>query len=342
MRYFYGASDEKFLPSKDGTKMEDPAPLSTYAFQLYDVTQDKPRFDKNDMPAAFKCTPDKLLNLCANIVDALPLPSVFEWNTKDICKWLREYGYRQYQNTFRENLINGRTLLLLDASALSAMNIKNFDHIKHLTNGIRSLFYFEMTKFARKISLHPEFHNELYKLLRIRTGPKYERARRSDLWRELQLLRKKEPNHSHWEVLEKWLGFDKDPEYTEIIGGMHRYSLYRCKAKTIHLPSGKRSKECLCLPPCECSWTDADLRSPWTVKCLPHLKRVSEFAETCNDCIPPCTCRWSSKKYMTGSVLSCLQTAFPQKYGLLLGKSGKVCQRLERSKTPLSYRLSLL
>lgn len=34
------------------------------------------------------------------------------------------------KNTFYVNMINGRTLLLLDASALQQMNIEDFDHIK--------------------------------------------------------------------------------------------------------------------------------------------------------------------------------------------------------------------
>ncbi|XP_065358304.1 uncharacterized protein LOC135952343 [Calliphora vicina] len=339
MRYLYGDADEKYVKAQ-ATSEIDKNPLSTFKFRLNPMIQGKTdvkEFDKTDVPIVFKCTPETLLNLCVKLVDVMPLPMVYTWTIEDICKWLRACGYRQYQNTFRENLITGHSLLLLDASALSAMNIKDFDHIKAITQGIRALFYFEMTKFGRSLTLYPEFHHELYKLFRLKTGAKYEDARCSDLWRKMQMIRQKEPNYSHWEILERWLGFEKDPEYTELIGGIRRSNLYTCKAKSAPATlASKRSQRCFCLPPCECYWSDLDRRPPWRFKCLPNLAPDSEFVEVCRGCIPPCTCRWSSKKYLTRGVLSCLQQAFPQKYGGVQGQN-----RYRKYEQFSSYRLSL-
>lgn len=97
MRYLYGDSDEKYVKPDDRRSREEPTALSTYKFHLDSITEGRPKFDKYDIPIVFKCSPDTLLNLCAVIVDALPLTSVYEWTIEDICKWLRGYGYRQYQ-----------------------------------------------------------------------------------------------------------------------------------------------------------------------------------------------------------------------------------------------------
>uniref|UniRef100_A0A1I8M736 SAM domain-containing protein n=1 Tax=Musca domestica TaxID=7370 RepID=A0A1I8M736_MUSDO len=343
MRYLYKESDEKYVKPKERDSNRLPNPLSEYKFRLDTITRGRFEFDKNDMPIVFKCSPDTLLNICIKIVDEMPLPSVYEWNIEDICKWLRGYGYRQYQNTFRENLINGHTLLLLDASALSAMNIKDFEHIKHIAYGIRSLFYFEMTKFGRSLSQYPEFHNEVYKLIQTKTGRAYKSTRRSDLWRRLQIIRKREPNHLHWDLLEKWLNFEKVPEHTELFGGVHRYDLYRCHGKPRPQEIEKPSKICPCLPPCECGWANEDYRQPWTLQCLPHLRdKYKGCVKSCKNCMAPCTCRWSSKMYQTRGVLSCLQIAFPQKYGSTIGVT-QFRQRSQRAVNDFqNYRLSSL
>ncbi|KAI8119431.1 hypothetical protein FF38_06840 [Lucilia cuprina] len=337
MRYLYGDSDEKFIKSREA-KRKDINPLASFKFRLNPIIEGKTdEFDRTDVPIVFKCTPDTLLNLCVKVVDAMPLPMVYTWTIEDICKWLRACGYKQYQNTFRANLITGHNLLLLNASALSAMNIKDFDHIKDITRSIRTLFHFEMTKFARSLTLYPEFHNELYKLFRLKTGGKYENVRRSELWRKMQLIRQKEPNYSHWELLERWLAFEKDPKSGELFGNVPRSKLYTCKLKSSNTAVAiKHSERCLCLPPCECYWSNLDRRPPWRFKCLPHLAPDSEFVEVCRNCIPPCTCRWSSRKYLTRGVLTCLQRAFPQKYGGLEGQNSY--RRLDQFS---SYRLSI-
>uniref|UniRef100_A0A1A9WXY1 SAM domain-containing protein n=1 Tax=Glossina brevipalpis TaxID=37001 RepID=A0A1A9WXY1_9MUSC len=312
MRYLYKEADEKFVREK--TMREKPHVLSSYQFRPNIQTYGKPKFDKNDVSIALKCTPDTLLALCSKLVDSFPLVSIYEWNIEDICRWVRRRGYPQYQNTFRENLINGRTLLLLDASALAAMNIRDFKHAHDIAYGIRQLFYYEITKFGRSITLAPEFHLELYKLFRIKTGAKYEKIRRTDLWRRMQLIREKTPTCSHWEILERWQTMSETSNIR--FGYVPRQELYKCdKKKKIEEPP-KPALHCFCLPPCDCYWTEKDTSFPWRLECLPHLPRFdSEIVIPCEECPMVCTCRWSSKKYKQRSVLSCLQQYMPQKYG---------------------------
>ncbi|TMW52322.1 hypothetical protein DOY81_002579 [Sarcophaga bullata] len=334
MRYLYGAADEKHV-KKQAAAPKKIDPLSSYKFFSHPFTKgktDEDVFDKGDVPIVAKCTPDKLVSLCVIVVDAIPLIDIYKWTIEDICKWLRDIGFRQYQNTFRVNLIDGHKLLILDASALSAMNIKDFEHIKRLTYGIRSLFYFEMTKFGRSLTLYPEFLYELYKLFRIKTGTKYEIVRRSDLWRKMQLIRQKEPNYTHWEILERWLAFEKEPK--ELFGTVAKIDTSK-RPTAIPIQAHSRNVGFVCIPACQCHWKESDYRPPWRFKCLPYLPPDDEIVPDCCCCLPPCTCRWSSKKYTMNRTLPLLKKVFPQKYGAFSLRS-----RLEREAFS-AYRLSL-
>lgn len=61
---------------------------------------------------------EKLTTLCGYVVDELKLPMQFTWTTDEVLEWIRDLGFPEYMNTFKVNLINGRNLLLIDASAL--------------------------------------------------------------------------------------------------------------------------------------------------------------------------------------------------------------------------------
>ncbi|KAI9581223.1 hypothetical protein GQX74_013810 [Glossina fuscipes] len=312
MRLILKAADEKFVKLEEKPKFIHP--LSNCKYRVNWSTSGKVYFDKKDVPIILKCSPDTLLNLCTYVVDAIPMVSVYEWTIEDICRWLRNLGYRQYQNTFRDNLINGRTLLLLDASALSAINIKDFDHIRDIAGKIRGLFIYEMTKFGRRISLPPEYLLELYKLFRVRTGVKYDRVRPVDFWRHLQIVREKTPYHSHWELLERWLSREKLPKFGERFENAPRRNLYKCNVKT---PSPIKMRTSVRDRSYAENVNECEFRLPSRLQCLPHLSRTDqEIVLDCKDCLPPCTCRWSYKKYYTNTVLTCLQKNFPHKYGL--------------------------
>ncbi|XP_054747675.1 uncharacterized protein LOC129253355 [Anastrepha obliqua] len=122
-RGIFHLSDEKFVKTKL-KKQRKIHPLDTYKFRSPSIFPQRVGFEQNSVPIVFQVTPETLLNLAARVVDALSLPNVHDWTNADVCKWIRQYGYPQYQNTFRVNLITGRKLLLVDAQALSAMNIK--------------------------------------------------------------------------------------------------------------------------------------------------------------------------------------------------------------------------
>ncbi|EDW71317.1 uncharacterized protein [Drosophila virilis] len=329
MPYLYGIADTKFLVGKGilkkKTKQNEYPPIK---FRNHPQNAGHVKFDRNAWPIQFRVQPDSLVELCVNVVDKLPLPSVYEWNDMDIRRWIKSYGYPQYMNTFRVNMIWGRKLLLLDADALAAMNIKDFEHIKHITYGIRMLFHFELAKFSRSISLPDENPNELYLLWHTQTGLNYDAVRRSDLYRRMQLIRERALNLDHWDMLEMWLRRERERKYTELIALVPRRNMYRCPQRATEVASETESLTIedpichVCIPPCECEWRERDTRLPWRIKCIKpstialpatHSKWIAH-QNTCVHCIPPCECRWPSRYYLTGTVIRCLQHSFPEKF----------------------------
>lgn len=95
-RGYFQLSDEKFVRRKPKTK-ETHSELQTYKFKPYTVCMKQAEFQEQELPIVFKVTPDTLLNLAAKVVDALPLPKIYDWTNADCCKWMREYGYPEYQ-----------------------------------------------------------------------------------------------------------------------------------------------------------------------------------------------------------------------------------------------------
>ena len=99
MRYLYGQADETYVKNQKATNAK-AIPLSAFKFSLNYVVKGKAsakEFNREDLPIVFKCSPDKLLNLCANVIDAWPMPEVYKWTIEDICRWLRGQGFKQYQ-----------------------------------------------------------------------------------------------------------------------------------------------------------------------------------------------------------------------------------------------------
>ncbi|XP_030565923.1 uncharacterized protein LOC115766212 [Drosophila novamexicana] len=330
MPYLYGVTDTKYR-FKEDTERSSPV---LNKFQYNTLLTRRVQFGREEWPLPFRATPASLVELCVNVADKLPLPSVFEWNDMDIRLWITRYGYPQYMNTFRVNMIWGRKLLLLDADALSAMNIKDFDHIKHITYGIRMLFHFELTKFSHSISLPDEKPNELYLLWHTQTGLNYDAVRRSDLYRRMQLIRERSPYLDHWDMLDMWLRRERERKYSELIALVPRYKLYTCKetpeksTSQTTSESGFDNNHCrTCLPPCECWWTERDTLLPWRLSYLNPGKGITHSAwmateKQCVHCIPPCECRWLSRYYLTGTVISCLKNKFPEKFAPIFDATG--------------------
>uniref|UniRef100_A0A034WTI6 Sterile alpha motif domain-containing protein 15 n=1 Tax=Bactrocera dorsalis TaxID=27457 RepID=A0A034WTI6_BACDO len=325
MRVLYGASDEKFVQSNENLFDGIPIRSKVDKYEYGDISflrMEGETFNKNSLPIVFRVSPDTLLNLASNLVDKLPLPSVYEWTIEDVCRWIRKYGYPHYQNTFRVNLVSGRKLLLIDANALAAMNIKNFNDIKHIAYGIRQLFHFEMTKFMRSIALPSQYYYELYKLFRKKTGRTYDITKRTELWRRMQLIRESKPYLSHWETLEQWLTHTHEPESAEIIAGTPHYRLYECKtakSTTKHFPPKKGIVICTCMPPCFCHHKETYFQPP-TVFTLLKSTRAPDVnyvchKKFCGDRMPPCTCHWKSANFKFEQILTCLRRELPLRYG---------------------------
>ncbi|XP_043950154.1 uncharacterized protein LOC108027701 [Drosophila biarmipes] len=325
MPYLYGIADTKFLHQKVKTKAKVRSDMPPTKFTRDDFLKGCPKYDRDNVPIQFRTSPDSLVELCSMVVDKLPLPSIFEWDDMDIRRWINGYGFPQYMNTFRVNMITGRKLLLLDASALCAMNIKDFEHIRRITYAIRMLFHFELTKFSSSISLPDEKPNELYLLFHTQTGLNYDKVRRSDLYRRMQILRERSRNLDHWDLLYLWLRREQERKYKELIGLVPRAQMYKCDTAVVEQeqsPSELEPEELMCMtciPPCDCDWTERDLRLPWRMECLAPvlattMSKWNSMQAQCSTCIPPCECRWPPRYYLTGTVIRCLQQRFPEKF----------------------------
>lgn len=206
--------------------------------------------------------------------------------------------------------------MLLDAQALMAINIKIFSHIQHIAAGIRGLFFFEMTKFLRSISLPPQYYYEMYKLFKVKTGYHFDVTRRTELWRQLQMLRKNNQPPTHWDLLERWLGLK--PDTVELIADVHRRNLYRCAMPCRNTPSESPELSfCKCLSICTCEWAEISYKKPTVLTVLRshRLSAIDNRLSSCKTCLPPCTCHWPSKFFKSNDFLQCLKKSFPLKYG---------------------------
>ncbi|KAK3750642.1 hypothetical protein QZH41_012832, partial [Actinostola sp. cb2023] len=56
-------------------------------------------------------------------------PSCLKWSVEDVADWIEYLGFQQYRRPFSDNLVNGRRLIDIDASAMPQLGITDFDHI---------------------------------------------------------------------------------------------------------------------------------------------------------------------------------------------------------------------
>jgi hypothetical protein len=183
-------------------------------------------------------------------------------------------GFPQYQNTFRLNFIDGRKLLLVDASALVKMNIKDFDHIKIIAEAIRKVYEIDLDKFDRSISLLPSHPETLFKFHKVPTGQMRDRCVRSKYFKTLKLMKKPPAILNHFERLHEW--FKHIPQFQNIrVGGIKRVNLYFVEPNPHReLEEYVEESTCHCLmPPCECNWTDDEKRNPWRLTFLVELEK---------------------------------------------------------------------
>ncbi|SPP86093.1 uncharacterized protein LOC117587724 [Drosophila guanche] len=178
-------------------------------------------YNKDDIPLPFKATPDSLFNLCAAVVDAQGRTEVFKWSILDVADWLRDFGYPEYEQTFKENHIDGHKLLSLDAISLVALNIRNFEHIRHLGRGIRALYRKEL-----QTATETKQHSEVYKTFKARTGRSYEGLRETELLGRMHMIRSVFRDVNDWDMMELHMARAPIRRYREVLANSRRYNLY--------------------------------------------------------------------------------------------------------------------
>lgn len=217
---------------------------------------------------------EDLATLSGYIVDDFELPIYFKWKNEDVLQWMNDLGFPQYQNTFKSNFINGRTLLLIDAPALVKMNIKDFGHIKTITKEIRRMYKFELETFNRSLSLPLRNPETLFKFYKIPTGPIHELCSVTGFFKKMKLMGEVQVQLNHFEKLHKWLKHVPDLQNIRI-GGIRKINMYFVKSN----PNRELEKfvpvsTCKCtMGICECNWTDIEKRKPWR---MGFLVRIDE------------------------------------------------------------------
>ncbi|XP_031552477.1 sterile alpha motif domain-containing protein 15-like [Actinia tenebrosa] len=113
-------------------------------------------------------------------------PCCLNWTVEDVADWIEYLGFNQYRRPFADNLINGRKLIEIDASALPKIGINDFEHIKFIARKIREALGLEEPFWNRSISLR---HRELLALFlerKSKTGVETDALTLEDFIHELE------------------------------------------------------------------------------------------------------------------------------------------------------------
>ncbi|XP_023232581.1 sterile alpha motif domain-containing protein 15-like [Centruroides sculpturatus] len=105
-------------------------------------------------------------------IDSLVPKCSYEWTQEDVENWIVELGFPQYKNVMTENFITGKKLILLDANNLCKMGIKDFKHIKKITESVRNLLGIKLTHFTRSVAAPHREPLALYLEQKCLTGKK--------------------------------------------------------------------------------------------------------------------------------------------------------------------------
>lgn len=197
-------------------------------------------------------------------MDKSKLPSVFNWSNEDVLNWICDLGFPECQDAFKKNLVNGRKLILINASTFSKMSISNFDLIKKIAGEIRKLYGIELPNVDRSISLTTQEPGTLYKLYKSSSGTVHDLCRPTDFYRMLKMMKEPEIELNHFEKLHKWLQHIPDHQLIRI-GNIKRENLFYVKANTCQkVEIFEETETCKCeMPPCVCKWTKTEKRKPW-------------------------------------------------------------------------------
>lgn len=216
--------------------------------------------------------PEEFQTLCGYVVDELELPEQFQWKNGNVLEWIENLGFRQYKKLLKQNSINGRTLLLLNDSALVHMNIHDFDDIKKITHDIRRMYNVEKV-LQRSITIPSRLPDTNHKFYRTQSGPIYELCTRTCLFKKMKLVKETELQLNHFEKLHLWL--QHYPDFQQIrIGLIKRVNLFFVKSghqqEIEETLEGNNAKNCRCImPPCECNWIK---KAPWKISFLVDIE----------------------------------------------------------------------
>ncbi|XP_037934964.1 uncharacterized protein LOC119669214 [Teleopsis dalmanni] len=291
--FMYGVSDEKYIPVKYIEKHAIHSLVPTCV--IPDCLRGQVKVDLNAISIVFHSTPEKLVVLAALAVDKLPLPDVYSWSSLDVARWIKRLGFPEYRETFQVNCVCGSNLMLVNAKALIAMNIKNFDHIKKITAEIRCLYQMEKLKnFPEKERTFTPY--EHFKFYRHKTGNRYQNIKPSKFFWDKELLDEQPRTLTHWDKLNAWMKREPLVKQKIVIPNLPRRNLYKCKAVKEEEEKSREfdSYDCTCFPPCLCNWQEEEKKVADRFTCLKDevLVEPDETIDT----------------------LSCLQHVYPGRY----------------------------
>ncbi|XP_020622467.1 sterile alpha motif domain-containing protein 15-like isoform X2 [Orbicella faveolata] len=131
-------------------------------------------------------TPTKFDNGFEPTFDSDGAPSCLSWKIDDVADWVEFLGFQQYRACFKDNLINGRKLITVDASSLPRMGITDFEHIKVIAKKVRELLGIEEPYWNRSISLLHRESLGLFLEKKSNTGVEADLLTFEDYKRQLQ------------------------------------------------------------------------------------------------------------------------------------------------------------
>nr|XP_002120831.1 sterile alpha motif domain-containing protein 15-like [Ciona intestinalis] len=115
--------------------------------------------------------------------DNLIVPTSIHWTCDDVANWIEEIGFPQYRLCFTNNLIDGRKLVLMDASNLPKLGVTDFDHILFIASSVRDLLNIEKPFWNRSIADPASSPMENYLQIKSRTGPSLDKLSYSQFLR---------------------------------------------------------------------------------------------------------------------------------------------------------------
>lgn len=222
-------------------------------------------------------SPRRLESLAESAVDRLPLPFAFSWSIDNVSDWIEELGFPQYRSVFERNFIDGRKLIRIDSSSLVQKKIQNFDHIKSITAGIRTLYGIEEhVKSPQNPSRLPFKPETMFKIHKSYTGRRYDEMTRSEFYRILHHVPKSvidddKIDSNHFERLHQKLKFI--PKHQSIRVGRTLSELNSTTNSKSIDENRKLSMPQTCAASGELfKWPDKELQAPWRLCLLAKLE----------------------------------------------------------------------